>query len=409
MKTLNNLIWQFFGNGIGSACMFLFYLLLPAVIGLNEYGNFAFAFAVTMIVFQIFFGDGLDMVVVKMVRRERADVIRMAFIIRTCVGLLAILLLLTISRFIMLYLPMLLVIAFYFVLLSFQNIIFSYYRGIEQMKLQGFVTAVQKMAALLLIWPLCYLNVQSKLIGPVALVISVILGSSILLWPTVKVLRSTFRPDIQGGYDLLLKESLLLSMITFLGIIHFRIDSVMIGLIRENQEVGIYNIGYKIMEVSIFMPSIIMMVYFPKLVISRKFKGTLTRLVVVLGFLGLLTSALFYYVGPMLIKYVYPSEFWEAISVLRILSFSIISISIGQATALSLVALNLTSIYLLVAFLSTATNIVLNLLFIPRTGYIGAAWATVATEAMVVLLSLYFIWRNKNLPTSQVYSNLDFK
>jgi O-antigen/teichoic acid export membrane protein len=52
MKPTKNLLWQFFGQGIGKASIFLFYLLLPLSIGLEEYGKFSFALALSFIFVQ---------------------------------------------------------------------------------------------------------------------------------------------------------------------------------------------------------------------------------------------------------------------------------------------------------------------------------------------------------------------
>jgi O-antigen/teichoic acid export membrane protein len=197
------------------------------------------------------------------------------------------------------------------------------------------------------------------------------------------------------SYNGLLKEGIILGGVTFLWLIYFRVDSLMLGIMRGDLEVGMYNIAYKIMEGVFFIPGIIMIVSFPKLVKRERFKEVFAKLLFILGGVGLVASIILYLFSSSLIRLIYTQEFFGSITVLQILSLTILPVFLGHLTTQSLVALDLSRLYLLVAFVGALLNIFLNYLFIPPLGAVGAAWATVATETLIVLLCGYFIWKRK--------------
>ena len=137
MKKAHNFFWQFGGHGIGKGIMFLFYLLLPLFIGLEEYGKFSFALAITSILVQPVVEMGLDMVTAKWVSRGFTDVVGKVFILRVFLSMCSLFLILLISFFLPADKTLLLLFYAYFSLFSFLNIFFSFYRGIEEMKLEG--------------------------------------------------------------------------------------------------------------------------------------------------------------------------------------------------------------------------------------------------------------------------------
>ena len=69
MKPAENAAWQALDQGLGRGLLFLFYMSIPMVIGLEAYGRFAFVQAAMLIVAQPVMLLGLDLIVVKRVAR----------------------------------------------------------------------------------------------------------------------------------------------------------------------------------------------------------------------------------------------------------------------------------------------------------------------------------------------------
>jgi len=392
MKATKNLIWQFFGQGVGKVSIFLFYLLLPLSIGLEEYGRFSFALALSFIIVQPLVEMGFDIIIAKWVSRGRLDVVKKAFIIRVIAALTAFPLLFIASLFLKVDRGTLFLLFPYFVVISFQNVIFSFFRGIENMKIEGIIVPVQKISALVLFFIFVFLGFKNALLGSMSLLCSALLGMVLLLcisWQQVKEIVKT-KTDLIAYRDLF-QESVVLGGVAFLWLIYFRIDSVMLGMMRGDMEVGVYNVAYRIMEGVFFIPSIIMIVFFPLLAKRDRFREIFGRLLFLLGGSGLVISIAFYLFSPTLIGFIYGPEYFGSIAVLQTLSLVFLPVFFGHLTTQSLVALDLNRVYLVVAFMGALLNITLNYFLIPSLGAVGAAWATVATEILVTLCCGYFV------------------
>lgn len=394
MKATKNLLWQFFGQGIGKASIFLFYLLLPLFIGLKEYGKFSFALALSFIIVQPLVEMGLDIIIAKWVSRGRVDVVRKAFIIRIIAALTALPLLFVVILFLKVDRGALFLLFPYFVVISFQNVIFAFFRGIENMKLEGIIVPVQKISALGLLFVFGFLGFKNALLGSMTLLCSALLGIAFLLCISRQQVKAIVKSKTNFlKYNDLIKEGIVLGGVAFLWLIYFRVDSVMLGMMRGDVEVGIYNIAYRIMEGVFFIPSITMIVFFPMLAKRNRFKEIFGKLFFILGGIGLGTSIALYMFSPGLIRLIYGPKFFGAIAVLQTLALVILPVFLGHLTTQSLVALDLNKLYLLVALLGAGLNIILNYFLIPLRGSVGAAWATLVTEIFVTLLCGYFVLR----------------
>jgi O-antigen/teichoic acid export membrane protein len=392
MKTLKNLSWQFFGQGIGKASIFLFYLLLPLSIGLQEYGKFSFALAVSFIIVQPLVEMGLDIIIAKWVSRGKVDVVKKAFIIRVITSFIALALLCIVSLFLKVDRGALFLLFPYFVLIAFQYVIFSFFRGIENMKLEGLIVLVQKISVLVLLFVLGFLGFKNALLGSLTLLCSAFFGGAILLVISRQQVKEIIKSKTDFlGYNDLIKEGIVLGGVAFLWVIYFRVDTVMLGMMRDNVDVGLYNVAYRIMEGIFFLPSIIMIVFFPMLAKSDRFKEIFGKLLFIFGGSGLGASIALYLFSPGLIKLIYGPNFFGSIAVLQTLALVILPVFLGYLTTTSLVALDLHKVYLLVALLGAVLNIILNYFFIPLRGAVGAAGATLVTEIFVTALCGYFV------------------
>jgi O-antigen/teichoic acid export membrane protein len=373
-----------------------------------EYGKFAYAFAICAIIVQPVVEMGLDMVIVKWVSRGKHEVVKKAFFIRIVASLISIGILLTTSMLLSVNKVVIFTLFFYFAIIAFQNVAFSFFRGMEDMKLEGLINPLQKSSALLFLFLLPLFGLRNAQLGSAALLLSAIFGSFVLLIVYQKSIHKYYKETRTLHllpYTELIKEGITLGGVVFLWLIYFRIDSVMLGYMRGDVEVGVYNVAYKIMEGIFFIPSIIMLVFYPKLVKLVMFEDIFRKLFVILGGIGAISSLLLYAFSSSIIRLIYGSEFIGSIPVLRTLSLVLLPVFLGHLLTQSLVALDLNKAYLLVAFLGVLINISLNIYFIPSFGANGAAWATLITEAIIVIFCTYFVWRKK--PVALSYRSFD--
>jgi O-antigen/teichoic acid export membrane protein len=195
----------------------------------------------------------------------------------------------------------------------------------------------------------------------------------------------------------ILRESLPLALTVIFTVIYFKIDVVMLSLIRgDNSEIGWYSAAMRLIELIGVVPALIVSALFP--ILSGLYKDSIDSLkkVYKTSFKYLLVIALPVAVGTLLlsdsfINIIYGKEFVKAIPALQILVFALIFIFVNYILMNVLVAVDRQKINAIVAGTCVFVNIVLNLCLIPHYGYLGAGIATVITEIVLFGLCLYFV------------------
>lgn len=186
----------------------------------------------------------------------------------------------------------------------------------------------------------------------------------------------------------LLKQSLPIAVSLLFTLLYFKIDTVMLSLMKSSYDVGVYSVGYKVLEVVIFFPAMYVGLVMPLLsrfadsrkeflaVFSKAFRSL--SLGAVMTIVGLIVFA-----RPIVSILGGPDFVADSAPVLVILSFAVGIIFLGNLGGNALIALNLQRKAMWIYGAGAAVNIIANLLLIPRYSYTAAAWNTVATEFLV--------------------------
>lgn len=178
-----------------------------------------------------------------------------------------------------------------------------------------------------------------------------------------------------------------------------RIDQVIVyELTPDPAEVGVYAAMYKILENAAFVPVAVMTTLFP--IMAGLFPGEPQRLrrivqvaidyltMIALGALALTLAAS----GPI-VELLFGSGYSSGATLLPILFAAFVPICIGNVAGNMVIATNLQKRYIWYAALGLLLNAPLNLLLIPHYGVEAAAWITLATELVVVSLTLIAVLR----------------
>lgn len=181
--------------------------------------------------------------------------------------------------------------------------------------------------------------------------------------------------------------------------IYFRIDTIMLGYMKDFSAVGWYNAAYKIIEVLTRMPFLLIAAVFPAL--SRFNYSSLNKAKLLyeksfyyLLVLGLPITVSLFMLADKIILSVYKTPFTNSIIVLKILSFALFFVFVNYLMGYLLNAIDKQKLFTWVTGISTAFNIILNFALIPRFSYIGACIATVASEVLNFVLLYYFTDKN---------------
>ncbi len=193
----------------------------------------------------------------------------------------------------------------------------------------------------------------------------------------------------------LLKDSWPLIFSSAFSLIYSRIDQVLIKNMINAHSVGIYGAAASIAEVWYFIPNIIMASLFPavinaKITSEEVYKKRLKKLALflfILSFTAALFTSLF---APLLINIIYGTSFMEGVIILRIYSWSLIGTFLGILSMNYLIAENYRKFSFLINFIPMLTNVILNVIWIPKYGIVGAAYATLISYSLGPLSLLLF-------------------
>ena len=386
--------WFPLGQIIAKFVMFAFYILLPRLIGLEEYGRFAYTQAFCFIIAQPIIELGLDMVITKWVSRGAEDVVNKAFFIRIISSLLASIVICIASLIFKTHLLLTLIFTLYLIVMTFNNTIFAFFRGKQRFIYEAFLSPANKMLALISLIILSNLfYLKSALTGAWAL-----LFSALLTWGVgLSLLKKHYHSQpttISPSYKVLLKEGITLFLTAILWMLYFRIDTLMLGLMVNTKEVGWYSTAYKLMEGSFIIPATIMALCYPNLSKQKNFISIFPKILFIMISLGILCSSLIYFLSHPVITILYGEKFQRSIEFLKILAFAVIPVFIGHLTTQSLIALDKSKLYLYITLLATLLNIILNYFFIHLWQAVGAAYASIITEIFVTVFTGGYVWIN---------------
>jgi O-antigen/teichoic acid export membrane protein len=185
----------------------------------------------------------------------------------------------------------------------------------------------------------------------------------------------------------LVADALPVGLVIVLGLLHFKVDSLMLSVLKPPEDVGIYTVAFRFVEQALVVPALFMAAVFP--ILTRALHGSRADAEAVIGkssrFLVLLAVPLaagtFVLARPLVVL-VGGADLAAAAEPLRILAPAIVFVFANAVFAGVLLALNRRRELIAASFAGLAINVALNAYFIPAYGYNGAAATTVVSEAL---------------------------
>jgi O-antigen/teichoic acid export membrane protein len=194
-----------------------------------------------------------------------------------------------------------------------------------------------------------------------------------------------------SGWRALLRGSLVVGAAIGLSQIYFRIDTVLLAMLRSPEEVGLYGAAYKFVELSEIVVAAVAMSMFPPLARFLSTGDERARGLVQSAFDVLLAAsaalALFMIAfAEQIIVLTAGSEFEDGAIALQLLApYAVLGYANGILWRV-LIAVDRDLALLAIAVSVLVLNVALNLLLIPEYGYKAAAVISVASEAFVFVL-----------------------
>lgn len=367
-------------------------------LGAEGFGIISTALALTGI-FAVFTDLGLSTLTVREVARDKG-------LKNKYVGNIAIIkLILSITTFGLLFLTVniigypeqiknvVYIITFSIILNSYSGILTSIFQAYEQMEHQSIAIILNSVAMLV-----CTLLAIFFQKGILVFASIYIIGTGITFVYLLIIYFWKFSmPKIEIDphfWKLNIKEALPFSISSIFALLIFRVDTVMLSIIKGSIDVGWYNAAYKLMEALIFIPAVYTTSIFPFLssmyVTSKKpiitaYEKSFKYLILLSLPIAVGTTLL----ADQIILLIYKEAFVESILALQILIWVLPFTFLNYILGSLLTSINKQYTVLKITILVLIINVGLNLVLIPQFSYLGAAAVTVISDAIAVILSFY--------------------
>ena len=225
------------------------------------------------------------------------------------------------------------------------------------------------------------------------LIVGVVVAEAISMILSFYIIRrqfGAFTPLFQVSvWKDFLVRSTPIAMGMIFGVLYFRLDIVMLQFMTEEKVVGFYSAAYKLFEVSVVLSHSFMVVLFPTLVEEYHsdrvlFKNRFKKAIAIFSLIGGSIALVLWSFSHEIIRMIYGDKFFPSAKILDVLAVAILLFFISFLLSHVLIASGReqTNTWYLVG--AVILNITLNFVWIPQYGAIGAAWATLLCEIVLV-------------------------
>jgi PST family polysaccharide transporter len=173
--------------------------------------------------------------------------------------------------------------------------------------------------------------------------------------------------------------------------VYMRIDQVMLGQILNDRAVGIYSAAVRLSEAWYFIPVVIVGSVFPSLLEARKtseavYLEKFQKLYDLLAMVAIVVAIPMTFLADRVMAAVFGLEYIEAGTILAIHIWTAPFVFLGVASGKWFLAENRQLLGFHRVFWGMGVNIALNMLLIPQYGGVGAAVATLVSQAVAAFL-----------------------
>ncbi|MBD3330482.1 oligosaccharide flippase family protein [Candidatus Peregrinibacteria bacterium] len=413
-KILSNTVWQFAGK-VGMAFLGLAVVKIAThYLSVEGYGEYVLVYE-----FLAFFGIAADLGLFTIAVREMSkneddipkiigNILSLRTILVVATMLIAVLLAFLIPDYRDSRIPLGITIASITVFLTIIN---GTLTSVLQTKLQMHAASIasilgKAISVGFMVYIVFFAFPDQGDIGFFMLIGAGILGAIVTLLTTGYYVRKITPISYRFDIDLwkkVLKEALPYGLALILNTIYFRVDSILISVIRGQEEVGIYGVAMKMLEHFAILPLYFMNSVLPVLTKSLDEKTKRYKQIISQAFNFLAAMAVPMVVGGVILAYpiifiVSTPEFLSRLNkgfvgsdiAFQILIFALLFQFLNVLFAFILIAVNRQVKLLYINAVCVVFNLIANLIFIPYYGFIGAAVTSVLSEMFILFATYYY-------------------
>ena len=208
----------------------------------------------------------------------------------------------------------------------------------------------------------------------------------------------------------LLRESYPLIFSGMAVVIYMKIDQIMLGEMIGSQSVGIYSAATRISEIWYFIPTAIASSIYPAIFSAKKegneilYYRRIQQLLRLLSTIAIIIAVPMSFLSGDVVTILFGSEYSAAGPILAIHIWAAVFVFMGVGTFSWFIAEDLAYLTLRRSLIGAVVNIMLNFVLIPMYGGIGAAIATVISQAFASFISNAFNIKSRKLFLIQLKS-----
>jgi O-antigen/teichoic acid export membrane protein len=183
-----------------------------------------------------------------------------------------------------------------------------------------------------------------------------------------------------------------LGLASMMSVAYLKLDVIFLGYFFSPHifpDVGLYAMAYRPFEVMIVLGGLYTQTLLPYMVDNVNNRAfiiaTFFKTILIATFLGALT----FFSAGFIVQILGGSDYSASVQALRILSLGVFATVIAGYAYTIVIAHKKEHFVLLSSIIALCINVVMNFLLIPQQSFIGASWATVATQAALCLTALY--------------------
>jgi O-antigen/teichoic acid export membrane protein len=398
---IKNIFWLSFGQ-IGSRIIRATTIVYAArALGASEYGLFSYVLGLAGF-FTIFADLGISPLLTREIsankNEQKSQIFASSFAIK--------IILLTITALLILFLAPKFskipkatnLISFVIILIILDNIrdfIFSYFRGIEKMELEGILVVIMNIA--IAISGFFILSFQPTAKGLLFSYITSVAILTITAFYFIKnILKRVFIDFNKKIAFNFLRNCWSLAFAGLFGLFMLNIDIVMLGWWRTSKEIGYYSASQRIIQIFYTLSAIIataIMPPFSRFVAQKDFekaKALNEKIISLLYLIAIPLTIGGVILSKPIIKLFFGAEYLPATQSFQILIFTLLIQFPATILANTIIAYNAQNKLAYCAGLGSIANVIFNALLIPRWGINGAALAT-ALAQYIYIVSIWFL------------------
>ncbi len=276
----------------------------------------------------------------------------------------------------------------------------SYLSGLHLFKQDSIISILDRLLLLiamsLLLWGRVTQNNSFKLdwlvYGQTTAYLITLLAVIVLVLRKTGKLRFSFDKKFIGY---VLKESAPFTVMTFLSMVAYRIDGVMLERMDSATEAGIYAMCYRFYEAAnmiSYLFAVLLLPMFARMIQRKENISDLLQLSFKIMFSGVfvVASTIFFF-GSNVLSLIYDHHVLEATSVFSWLMASMVCFSLQYIFGTLITAAGDLRPMIYMALGAMIYNILLNTFYIPQMGALGAAKASFFTQFMMLVAQIMVV------------------